>query len=247
MISLHELEEQLKARTIELQQANEAAELYLDLMGHDINNLNHIALGYLEMASLKLDLSTEEKELIEKPREAIAASSKLIGDLRSLRLVIAGEIECKIMDLDTILSQSLATSRINGFMIKYTGQPGSIIMGNDLLIETFTSIILSIIRGMEVPAWIDITLSSQVNKCEKYYRVTIENHEPSVLYDFINRLFTPWKAGQPTRGTKDSGLYLAKRVIESCGGTISIEERIEGDPGKGWRFVVILPALNKLH
>jgi len=26
------------------------AELYVDLMGHDINNMNQIALGYLELA-----------------------------------------------------------------------------------------------------------------------------------------------------------------------------------------------------
>ena len=30
--------------------AKAQAELYLDLMGHDINNMHQIALGYLELA-----------------------------------------------------------------------------------------------------------------------------------------------------------------------------------------------------
>ena len=33
-----------------LQDAKQQAELYLDLMGHDINNMNQIALGSLELA-----------------------------------------------------------------------------------------------------------------------------------------------------------------------------------------------------
>ncbi len=33
-----------------LKMAREQAELYVDVMGHDINNLNQIALGYLELA-----------------------------------------------------------------------------------------------------------------------------------------------------------------------------------------------------
>ena len=34
----------------ELREAKAQAELYLDLMGHDINNINQVALGYLELA-----------------------------------------------------------------------------------------------------------------------------------------------------------------------------------------------------
>jgi len=40
----------LKETEAALRGAKEQTELYLDLMGHDINNLNHIAVGYLEMA-----------------------------------------------------------------------------------------------------------------------------------------------------------------------------------------------------
>ena len=45
----------------EVLKAKAQAELYLDLMGHDINNLNQIAQGFLEMALDTLDLAPDNE------------------------------------------------------------------------------------------------------------------------------------------------------------------------------------------
>jgi PAS domain-containing protein len=54
-----------------LSEAKTRAELYLDLMSHDINNINHAMLGYLEIAQDFKSLKDEEREFsAERSRRA---------------------------------------------------------------------------------------------------------------------------------------------------------------------------------
>ncbi len=59
--SRDDLEVKVQERTEELRQAKAQAELYLDLLSHDINNLNQIAMGYLEIAQEMLDLKDNDR------------------------------------------------------------------------------------------------------------------------------------------------------------------------------------------
>jgi hypothetical protein len=61
----------------ELKSAKQQAELYLDLMGHDINNMHQVALGYLELAK---DMPPGEGQTVflDKPVEVLQRSTKLI-------------------------------------------------------------------------------------------------------------------------------------------------------------------------
>lgn len=73
-----------------LRAAKTEAELYLDLMSHDINNMNMVALGFLEMALDRPDLSDEARELISRPFDAIGSSTSLIRNVKKLQRMRAG-------------------------------------------------------------------------------------------------------------------------------------------------------------
>ncbi len=60
-------------------------ELYIDLMGHDINNINQVAMGYLEIAAESINLNDGDKELIQKPLEALRNSVGLIENVQKLK------------------------------------------------------------------------------------------------------------------------------------------------------------------
>ncbi len=65
-----DITENKRAET-ELKEAKQQAELYLDLMSHDISNMHQIAMGQLELANEIIGeeggLKIEEKELLEMP------------------------------------------------------------------------------------------------------------------------------------------------------------------------------------
>ncbi len=89
----------------ELHDAKGQAELYLDLMGHDINNLNQIGIGFLEMALATLKLDRESRELIARPLEAIEASSRLIGNVRKLQKIREGGLKFKEIRIADMLRE----------------------------------------------------------------------------------------------------------------------------------------------
>ncbi len=77
----------------ELKEAKAQAELYLDLMGHDINNMNQIAMGFLEIAIESFPLKDEERKFLEKPLDTLKNSAMLIENVRKLQKLEAGKSE----------------------------------------------------------------------------------------------------------------------------------------------------------
>ncbi|WP_424358221.1 sensor histidine kinase [Methanocella sp. MCL-LM] len=237
------LESELQARDAELRQAREDADLYFDTISHDIANLDHIALGYLELAEMKLDLDAGEKELIEKPRKAIETTARLISYLKSTRRIKLGSLGLKVLDLDAVVTTAIEQCRKQGDAeLRYRPQPGARVMGADLLIEAFTVIIETAISLSSDPVKIDIELSPFGENDTKHYRVTIDNQGPGLPEEYKGRLFGPRKTGQITGSLKGPGLHLVKAVIEACSGRISGEDRTEGGYVRGCRFEVLLPA-----
>ena len=86
---LHDEATQRKRIEKELEEAKEQAELYLDLMGHDIKNMDQVALGYLELAKERLDsqgkLEKHDETLISNSKNAVENSTKLINNIMMLR------------------------------------------------------------------------------------------------------------------------------------------------------------------
>jgi PAS domain S-box-containing protein len=78
-----------------LKEAKTQAELYLDLMSHDISNMHQIALSQLELAEEIIraegKISVEDAEMISTPIETLQRSANLIDNVRKLQKLRAGE------------------------------------------------------------------------------------------------------------------------------------------------------------
>ena len=83
----------------ELLDSKTQAELYIDLMGHDINNINQIAMGYLELAYDKLEesgkLEIEDSELLALPIDALKTAPGSSITCRSSRRKNPGQFMLK--------------------------------------------------------------------------------------------------------------------------------------------------------
>jgi hypothetical protein len=85
-----------------LQDAKQQTELYLDLLGHDINNMHQIALGYLELARSKHP-EIRHQEYLDKPIEALQRSSRLIQNVRKLQKLKEDSTAPEAVDLIRVL------------------------------------------------------------------------------------------------------------------------------------------------
>jgi Signal transduction histidine kinase len=90
-----------------LEDARSQSEMYLDLMGHDINNMNQVALGYLQLAEEKIKsgehLQEDSNVLITKPIDALEDSSRLIDNIRKLQRARAGEMPRVTVDISAVM------------------------------------------------------------------------------------------------------------------------------------------------
>jgi PAS domain S-box-containing protein len=230
----------------EMQKAKAMVEMYNDLLGHDINNMNQVGIGYLELALSSQGLSDETKELLSKPLEALINSSKLIENVKKLQRIKSGEVRHNKMDVNLVLLDvKKAISSINdrGIVIDYSPVPGCMVMANELLKDVFSNLVGNAIKHSKGPLEISMGISRVSADGKEHYRVYIEDNGPGIPDSIKNKLFTRFQRGDTQASGKGLGLYLVRTLVEDFDGRVWVEDRVPGDHAKGSRFVVMLPAL----
>ena len=245
-----DLAKTVEARTKELQSEKNEAELYLDLMGHDISNMHHIAMGQLEIAQETMAetgrLEGDEKELIDTPLRILERSARLIDNVIKLQKLRKGEFEEETIDLCNMLSGIVKEyePEVPVSSIGFVGKGPSCVRANELLYDVFRNLVGNAIKHSYRPGIdIDIRLETVSEDGKKYYKVMVEENGPGIPDDMKDKVFNRLQRGDTTARGLGLGLYLVKSFVDSFHGKVRVEDRVTGDYTKGSRFVVLLPAI----
>jgi PAS domain S-box-containing protein len=241
-----ELEIRVRERTEELRQAKVQAELYVDLLSHDINNLNHIAMTHLEIAREMLELKNEDKALIERPIESLLRSTVLIDNVRKLQRIAEGDMTGETIELGGLLSEVAAAYRIPGAAVEMRRDINDpcYVMANQLLHDVFSNLLSNAIKHSKADSpEIFIRFETVTEEGKKMFKVSVEDNGPGVPDDMKEKIFNRLQRGETKARGMGLGLYLAKSLVDSYHGRVWVEDHLPGDHTKGSRFVVILPAL----
>lgn len=231
----------------ELLEAKSQAELYLDLMGHDINNINQVAMGYLEMAGDILNKDSEAKKFIQKPLEMLKSSSKLIDNVMKLKLARAKEIMFTRIEIGKILDELKEEySSVKGKEITINiKKPDRIFVNaNELLRDVFSNLIGNAIKHSlpGKPVKIDINIEKKMFDNTGHYMIAIEDNGPGIPDSMKSSIFDRLRRGTTDTSGKGIGLYLVKTLVENFNGRVWVEDRVAGDNTKGCKFVIMLPS-----
>ena len=237
-----------------LVEAKARAELYLDLMGHDINNMNQSIQGFLELAlqTLEMDgkIGMDGKVLIEKPLQAVQGSSRLISNVQKLQRLSERGVKIRPVDLhdlfeelrslDFHVSDRDATININEV-------PHWLAEGSDLLWDVFFNLVSNAIKHSrpERPVTVNVGAERVEQDERTYYRCTVEDDGPGVTDELKSKLFHRFQRGKTRAHGKGLGLYLVRTLVEGYNGKVWVEDRVKGDHTKGARFVVMLPTIDE--
>jgi PAS domain S-box-containing protein len=234
-----------KQAEMQLEEAKSQAELYVDLMSHDIGNMDQAMLGYLEMAIETLRPEGAGKELLMQPLEIIENSARLINNVRKLRQLQAGEIPVSKVDLGKLLSDVTANfSRVQGrdVRIDYSPVSGCIVEANDLIKDLFSNLIDNAIRHSSGSVRIKVELDEVAYGHGDGYRIAVEDNGPGISDQLKEKLLSVVRGRAGKAERRGIGLLLVKALVEKFHGTLRIEDRVPGDYRAGSRFVVLLPA-----
>jgi PAS domain S-box-containing protein len=232
----------------ELSEAKQQVELYLDLMTHDINNLNQVAMGNLELAGEMLTLDSDEKELIARPLEALKSSTTLIENVHKLRMAKGDEFQKDLIDLGEVISriQKQYHDPDGEVVIGLEPENSCHVMANGLIEDVFTNLVGNAIKHSagRKPVEINIKMDKAYENNEEHCRVAIEDNGPGIPDDMKDKLFDRLRRGKTKASGKGLGLYLVKTLVEEYHGRVWVEDRIKGDHTRGARFVVSLPTID---
>jgi PAS domain S-box-containing protein len=245
VVTFVDITERKKAED-EIRDARKQAEMYVDLMGHDINNMNQTGIGYLELALDKLSLSDEDRVYLQKPLEALYNSSRLIDTVRKLQMVRARAVKHTKVDMCQMLQEVISLcGHEPGRDVKINYKPGQgcYVMADELLKDVFSNIIGNAIKHSTGPVTIDIELKTTFEDNKAYYRVDISDNGPGIPDELKRRLFGRAERGATKATGRGLGLYLVKSLVDDFHGKVWVEDRVPGDHTKGARFIVLLPAL----
>jgi signal transduction histidine kinase len=220
-------------------------------MGHDINNMNQIAIGFLEMALQTLDkekaLTEKHRYLLEKPVDTLYNSARLIKNVKKLKNAEAGGLAMKTIDLDEVL-----TSVRDEFLgvpgrditIRYLSVHGRFVKANELLRDVFSNIVGNAIKHS--PPDRALVIGIDVLKVREqgvdYYVVSVEDNGPGITDPQKAELFSPLARGGSRQLKSGLGLGLVTTLVDDFGGRVWMEDRVPGDCRQGCKFSVMMPA-----
>ncbi|KUL05651.1 MAG: Putative PAS/PAC sensor protein [Methanoculleus marisnigri] len=230
-----DLEAALASANRYLEEATAAAaevNLYVDILTHDINNANTVAMGYLQMY---LESPTgSDGVLVGKSLTAVYQSSEIIRNVLTLRRLKTGPAELRPVRLEPVIRGICsyhADARIacNG--------ADTTVLADDLVSEVFANLIGNAIKfggpGVEV--------SISVREEEDTVSVTVADNGPGIPDDLKPRVFERNQRGTTKKSGKGLGLYIVRMLVERYTGSVRAGDRIPGHPGEGAAITFTLP------
>ena len=219
----------------ERKRTREEIKFYNTLVRHDISNKEQAILGYLELLK-DIDPSPQQLQIIDKALGVVYRSISLIRKV-SFFEKIKEQKELEIISLDAVLMNSIESFKSEavekGIKIQYK-QQGFLVKGNPLLEDMFSNLL----HNSLTHSGCDTILLSAIRE-KGFVKVSIEDNGKGIPDEDKNRIFQSHVKGKDSKGS-GIGLYLVKKIAESCGGKVEIVNRVKNDFTKGSRFNVYL-------
>jgi two-component system, sensor histidine kinase len=221
------------------------AELYVDIMGHDINNINQVAMSNLEFLKENVELPADLKPLVGHALTAIEGSAGIIDNVRKIQKVSSEEFLTERIDLDRVISETIHESHWppdKKVELSYAGHEGMYVDAVRLLKEAFSNIINNAIKYSGSDVHVDILPREIMVDGKKYYEISISDNGPGIPDNVKPKLFQKFQRGTKRANGTGLGLYITRMLIERFGGSVRVEDRVPGDHTQGSKFVIKLPA-----
>jgi signal transduction histidine kinase len=215
-----------------LKDSYEKANLYLDIMSHDIKNATTVSIMYADM--LRDMLEGEPREFAEKLMESVRRTIEITEHVSTIRRLHEESTVLKSMDLDEVVLQEIAQHP--GVRIHYT-PTGYRIMADDLVYEILANVVGNSIKfgGDEVEVFL------RAQPAGDLIEVTVEDTGPGIPDTEKNKIFKRFGRGESTKSGKGLGLFIVRMLVKRYGGAITISDRIAGHPEHGAAFRFTLP------
>jgi PAS domain S-box-containing protein len=220
------------------------SELYLDLFGHDIRNINQGIMSYLELMLMNPSIAPRDSGYIKNVLEQATRINDLVAKVQ--RLTQLRTVDVRIQDVEASV---MIRGAVDFVTAKYpernvrvnvdTGCEGHVVRGSNLLHDVFKSILDNSVRfDRHDEVVIDISCTS--SKDGQHVRFAFDDRGPGIPDAMKDQVFRRLDLGEGIRGS-GLGLTVVWEIVKRLDGQVWVEDRVQGDHTQGSRFVVELP------
>ncbi|MCM2466887.1 PAS domain S-box protein [Methanoculleus oceani] len=218
--------EELTRLHCELEAANREANLYLDILTHDIGNTENVSRLYADLLLETLD--GEAAGYMGKLKRSINKSIEILGTVSTIRRIHQASPEIKETDLDRAIRGAIEVFPTS--TIRYTGTNHQV-RADDLLPVVFNNLIGNAVKH----GGPDVRVTVRVEGVNGEVQISVEDTGPGVPDADKEAIFHRYE--QHKRGVGEGlGLYLVQILVERYGGKIWVDDRVPGRPGEGAAF-----------
>jgi len=222
-----------------LEAANREANLYLDIMTHDIKNAENVSNLYTD---LLLEMLEGEAALYaRKIRSSIHRSAEILGNVTTIRRIHHDSPDVGPVDLAAVIREEVAA--FPDVAIEVAEPLLTRVWADDLLCEVFTNLIRNAVKF----GGGDVRMAIRVEDYDgESVLVSVEDTGPGIPDPMKESIFSRFERGWVGGYGDGLGLFIVRTLVERYGGTIRVEDRVEGRPdlGTAFRFTLreVLPA-----
>lgn len=223
------------------------AELYTDVLSHDIKNFNQAILGYLDLLRSRLQ-KPENTVFIDKVAEQVMNTSWLASNIRTMSRVTFGDVELTKTDLGGVLMdcEKSITQYYPGRKITVHHQlarGAHHTEADELIKELFTNILTNAVKyDSSEQVVIDMGVDRVYEDDRMYWLVSVADRGRGIPDDVKSVVFDRFSKAPRKKGS-GMGLHIVKTLAKRYGGKVWVEDRVRGDHAQGSVFKVQLPAL----
>ncbi len=210
-----------------LEAANQEANLYLDILTHDIRNVNSVAILYTDLLADVLE--GEPGTYVRKMKSSIDKSTEILANVATIRKIHVEHAPLKPIDLHGVIIGEW--KNFPETAIRYAGFPRTV-WADDLLPEVFNNLIGNAVKF----GGPDVVVTISVEHHEDSVVVTVADTGPGVPDDLKEAIFHRFERGQTRAQGEGLGLYICRKLLERYGGSIWVEDRVPGRPEQGAAF-----------
>lgn len=257
---LHTLEQKVKERTKELEDANqrltelnqEKTEI-LGIISHDLKNPLSAISGLTDVLQNEEDFQTspeERKNIFAQISRAVHRMKELINNLLDADRIESGSISVRLVTisadglLSILIEEYRAKALPKNIQVHFTAEQEHYVKADEqLLYQVCDNLLSNAVKYSPLGKNVWVSLESAIGEDGKSaVRLIIRDEGPGISTDDQKRLFKRFArlSAQPTAGEHSTGLGLSivKKMVEAMQGKVWCETEF----GKGSTFIVELPS-----
>ena len=224
----------------------ERANLYLEVMTHDLNNINQSALFTMELLATMVDLPENLESVLTQTSWNVRRAAWMIANMRAIITIKHSPPTKSKTDLYPHIERA-ATETDRDFPWKTLSVNSNIkddefeIAGHARLWSAFFNIFHN---SMRFSGDDEVTVNVSAKKVDsgRMVRIEFEDFGPGIPDNMKQYIFKRTGSPELQPVGRGLGLTVVDHYVTDLGGTVWVENRVEGDHSQGTRIVMLLPA-----